>query len=298
MVTVKRVLALVAVILAIWLLYPKKDNPYPRETVVLVGSPMTVFSWNPRDRSLILITIPEDMTAEGTHGYGTYSFHAFWKLGEIDKKDGTVLSESVSEALGIPVTGYIGAKQGLLDQNVFTFSHIVSYLRGAYRTNIPFSTFIKFVWLMQVAKPARVDTYDFTHNPSLIADDVTIADGSHQLLLNPVRVDTQLAHLFEDERVRRETVTTAVFNTTQMPSLGTRVARLLGNLGVSVVSVGNDTPEVDACTIRGTKDALLRVSAKVVEGVLGCVPVETAEPERADLTIRIGKSYAKRFLPN
>jgi len=297
-VTVKRVLLLLVICGIVWFCLPKKENPYPRESFVVVGSPMTVYSWNPRDRSLLRISIPETVAAEGTHGYGTYSLAAFWRLGQIDKKDGSVLAESVSEALGIPVTGYIGAKTGVLTNDIFTFAHSISYLRGVFLTNMSLPAFMHFVWLLRVAKPAHIDDYDFTHNPGLIADDVVIADGSHQLILNPDRVDARLAHIFEDEAVRRETVTTAVYNTTEMQSLGSRVARLLSTLGVSVVYVGNDTQEVDACVVTGTKDALGKGSAKVIQSVLGCVLKEISEPDRADLTVRIGKSYAKRFIPN
>lgn len=296
-----------AAIVLIWIFIPKQTSSYPRQTLVIVGSPMTVVSWNQPDRTLTLITIPEDMEADGTHGYGTYSFEAFWKLGEIDKKDGTVLAESMSEALGVPVTWYIGPKSGLFQsasdssamaKDIFSVGHIVSYLSGTYRTNIPFSTFVNFVWLLQVTKPDRVQTFDFTQTPTMIADDVTIADGSHQLVLNPAMVDSRLAHVFEDDGVRTETVTAQVFNTTAIPSLGNRVARLLGNLGVSVVSVGNDTPEVEACTVSGTEDSLRSQSANVIESVLGCTPNLISSSDRADLTIRIGKTYAKRFLPN
>ncbi len=303
-------LAIATVVVAVvvfWTLVPKKSSPYPRQTLILVGNPMTVASWNEADRNLTLITLPEALQADGTHGYGTYSFEAFWRLGEIDKKDGTVLAESMSEALGVPVTWYVGPKSGqftkeadplVMMKDVFSVSHVFAYLSGTYRTNMSFSTFVNFVWLLQVTKPDRVETFNFTRTPTLIADDVTIADGSRQFILNPAMVDARLAHVFEDDRVRTETVTAQVFNTTDMPSLGTRVARLLGNLGVSVVSVGNDAPEVDACTVSGTQGSLESQSAKIIESILGCVPKFISTSDRADLTVRIGKSYTKRFLPN
>ena len=302
------ILAAAVFLAALVLLFaPGNLSAYPRKTFVLAGSPMTIVSWNERDRSVTLVTFPQDMAADGTHGYGTYSFDAFWKLGEIDKKDGTVLAESMSEALGIPVAWYIGPKTGLFGQtsdplsrvkDVFSWSGLVSLLSGAYRTNIPFPQFVRFVWLLQLAKPSRVDTFDFVQAPDLVAQDVVIADGTHQYVLDPDRVDARLAHLFEDDVVRRETVTTSVLNTTDMPSLGNRVARLLGNLGVSVVSVGNDTPEVGGCSMRGTADALKSGSAQVVKTVLGCTESVSASSDRADLTVRVGASYAKRFLPN
>jgi len=40
------------------------------------------------------------------------------------------------------------------------------------------------------------------------------------------------------------------------------------------------------------------MSARVITDVLGCTQKEASETGRADLVVRIGSSYAKRFLPN
>jgi hypothetical protein len=244
--------------------------------------------------------------ADGTHGYGTYSLAAFWRLGEIDKKDGTVLSESMSEALGIPVDGYIGPKTGEFSKatdaltaakSTFSFRNVFGFLGGVFRTNIPFAKFISLAWRLNFSRPDRVNTYDFTKNSEAVSVESVLPDSSTVQILDPQRMDAQLNSVFEDETVRRESVTVAVYNTTNMLSLGERVGRLLTNLGVSVVTVGNDTPEVDACVMQGSDKALKSKSAQVIVAVLGCKPV-VGETTRADLIIRIGKIYAKRFLPN
>ena len=295
-----RRLVTVFVILAVlaWIFFPRPANPYRRETYILVSDPMVVASWNPADRTLTLITLPSDIAAEGTHGYGIYSLAAFWRLGEIDKKDGTVLAETLSEALGVPIDGYIGPKTGgNISQSVFLIKNICGFLGGAYRTNIPLNTFISLAWMLNVQRPHRVNTYDFTRNPSDIAQNAVLPDGSTMRILDPQRLDSQLKSVFEDESLRRESVTVAVYNTTDMPSLGNRVGRLLTNLGVSVVTVGNDTPEVNACTVTGADAALKSKSADVIVAVLGCQR-SVGQVSRADLIIRTGASYAKRFLPN
>ena len=102
----------VFLVLLVWIFFPRTKHPYGRETYVVVSDPMIVLSWSPAEKELTRIFIPSDIAADGTHGYGTYTLAAFWRLGEIDKKDGTVLSETFSEALGIPIDGYIGAKNG------------------------------------------------------------------------------------------------------------------------------------------------------------------------------------------
>ncbi len=296
---------LVIVSIGLWTLFSGRSNPYGRETYVLVSDPTVVASWSPVDNVLTLISFPSDMLAEGTHGYGIYSLAAFWRLGEIDKKDGTVLAESMSEALGIPVDGYIGPQSGVITgtdaletaKSAFSLKNIFGFLGGRFRTNIPLGKFISFAWRLNFSRPDRVNTYDFTHNIAAVAVDSVLPDGTTVQILDPQRLDSQLNTVFEDETARRESVTVAVYNTTDMPSLGNRVGRLLTNLGVSVVTVGNDTPEVDACTIVGDTEALKSKSAQIIEAVLGCKSI-AGEGIRADLVIRIGESYAKRFLPN
>lgn len=299
--------AFVVLAVVFFALFGRPASPYGRQTIVVVGSPMVVLSWNSQDGTATMVTLPSDVAAEGTHGYGMYSLEAFWRLGQIDKKDGTVLSESLSETLGVPVPWYIGAKNGVsthdastpdIVKQTFSLQSVTDFLRGAYRTNMPFSQFVRFAWLFTAAKPQRVLTFDYRSQPDFIAEQVTLPDGSMQWVLDPARLDVRLAHVFEDERIRRESVTVAVLNTTSMPSLGSRAARFLTNIGVSVVSVGNDTPEADVCTIAGSQAARVSVSAKVIASVFGCIEDAVTPSDRADLTVRIGKSYTKRFIPN
>ncbi len=292
--------------ICIWLLFFQTSSDF-RQTMVIVSSPMTVISWDPAESDLTIITIPSDVVAEGTHGYGNYSLEAFWKLGEIDKKDGSVLAESLSESLGIPVDWYIGPKTGVFApvadpltavKDVFSFGNIFRTMGGHYRTNIPLGDFIHMVWDLQVGRPAHIKTLDFSRSADAIAQDTVLPDGSHQMMLDSQRLDVRLKSIFEDARARGEAITVAVYNTTAMPSLGNRVARLLGHLGISVVTVGNDSHQVDGCTVSGQHAALKSVSAQLITAVLKCKDQETSESDRADLIVRMGSVYKKRFLPN
>ncbi len=301
----KFALILLLAILATWIFFPRQ-GPYARQSVVLAGSPMIIFSWDPTDRTLTLVSLPSDVVAEGTHGYGEYSLDAFWRLGEIDKKDGTVLSESLTEAIGIPVEWYIGPVSGVftgssdapsLAKEIFSLRNIFSYIGRQYRTNISLRTFLGFTWLLQVTKPDRVNTYDFSRQPQSVARDTILPDGTKQWVIDMPAIDLQLKGIFEDARVRREGVTVALYNTTDMPSLGERTARLLSHVGVSVVAVGNENADIDACEIAGSEETLKSVSAKVTTAILGCKELVATESGRADLIVRMGDSAVKRFQP-
>src|SRR3989304_10293265 len=199
----KRVVIVLCILaIAVWIFFPRTAAPYSRKTYILVSDPVIVASWSETDRILTLITFPADMVSEGTHGYGIYSLAAFWRLGEIDKKDGTVLSESMSEALGIPVNGYIGPKNGTFASNddayattksIFSFRNIL----GAVRTNISLRTRIGLAWLFNFSRPDRVKNYDFTHNTAAVAQDSVLPDGSTVRILDPARPDSQLNTVFE-----------------------------------------------------------------------------------------------------
>lgn len=299
-------LVLIILVIICWVVLSRPKNPYGRETYIIVSDPMVVVSINFDEQILTLVSLPSDISSEGTHGYGKYSLAAFWRLGEIDKKDGTVLAESVSEALGIPVTGYIGLNNGSIQfrdtlqttvKDTFSLTNIFGFLVGRFRTNIPLNKVIQLVWLFNFSRPNHVNTYNFTGNPLMVAEELLLPDNSVQQVLDPQKLDDQLNSAFENSFLRRESVTVAVYNTTEMPSLGDRVGRLLTNMGVSVVFVGNDNPEVDVCTVSGNDQAIKSKSAQVIVAVLGCNRVR-GEATRADLLVRIGSLYAKRFLPN
>ncbi len=301
----KFALITLALAIAVWGIFPRHSS-YSRQTVVLASSPMVIFSWDPSDRTATLLSLSADLVTEGTHGYGQYSLAAFWRLGEIEKKDGTVLSESLTETIGIPVALYLGPASGMfggggdpltIAKNTFAFRNIFSRMAGRYRTNIPIRTFLAFTWLLQVAKPDRVNTYDFSLQPTRVARETTLADGTKQWVADNQAIDLRLKEVFEDERVRREGVSVAVYNTTDMPSLGERTARLLTHIGVSVVAVGNEKAGIDRCEVVGGEKTLKSVSAKVTASILGCKESLATESGRADLIVRMGNNAVKRFQP-
>ena len=78
-------------------------------TVVIVGSPMYVVSIDAGSLEGVILRIPETTWIEASHGYGKYSLEALWKLGNIERNH-TLLNESLSYALGVPVQYYIAPK--------------------------------------------------------------------------------------------------------------------------------------------------------------------------------------------
>lgn len=279
---------------------PDRSN---RMTIVIAANPVVVLSWDFRNTTFTILSLRSDMTIEAVHGYGQYSLESLWKLGELEGKAGTVLAESIEELLAVPIRGYIGERSHALKgekdpraivKEIFSPGHILTFIRGTYATNISPASFWSLSWALSQTRPENIRIIDL----STFVVDLSLPDGSLVHAADVNRIDQKIGDRFEDEAIRKEALSIAVFNTTPMSSLGTRVARLMGRVGMLVITVGNDRPLVAVCTMSGAKKAFESQTARMVRELFsGCEEKAQTEGDRADLTVRIGTTYQARFLP-
>lgn len=289
---------LLLLLLFIW--FGGIHNVGNRMTVVLVGNPVTIVSWNKRDNSFLIVSLPTQAVIESVHGYGKYSLESLWKLGSIEGKEGTVLSESIEELFGAPVPWYIGKKNHMLltkndpltlVKSVFSVPMAPSFFSGLYATNMSPREFLTFVLAFSRRRP---DIKILDLEETLVSQ--ALPDGSSELVPDKNSIDQRIGNTFEDSAIRKEGLSVAVFNTTPIASLGTRVSSMLGHTGILVVTVGNDRPTIGACVLRGGKKELASETARFIRELYGCRTEESIEP-RADLIFRIGTEYQSRFVP-
>ncbi len=275
-----------------------------RISVVVVSDPMHVVSLDRETQELRVLTIPVDVTVDAVHGYGRYSLEALWKLGSIEKKEGAVLAESLEETIGLPVPYYIGrtdhefikgSNPEEIMANVFTFQGLFALLRGGFQTNIPAREFLAITRSRSEALSTKHQTTDLSASHVLVKE--TAADGTSVSVLDTERLDQIVKADYEHTNIRNERQSVSIFNTTDSPALGSRVARLLGHLGVRIVSGVNDTPALDFCRITGVSEALASFKAQVISSLDSCELVPVGESGQSDLDVRIGKAYQKRFIP-
>ena len=258
---------------------------------VLVGtSPVSVWSWDKKQNTFTVLVIPSDYVVNGTDGYGKYSLDALWKLGFIDGKSGTVLTKSLEQTLAIPIPFYVGEK---LDALVFSSDVIDTgkklfspYIVGRNTTNMPIWKYIFFTWALRRARLDAIRVIDLSEKSVIIPED--LPDGTKRPVLDAGRLDAVLKGVYEDELLASEGTTVAVYNTTTTPSLGTQAARMLTNLGIRVVAVGNASPSRASCSLSGTRLATDTKTAAVIKALFSCDILVNMQQERADLTIHLG----------
>lgn len=274
-----------------------------RINIAVASSPVMVWSYDTAGKTIQVITIPEDTVVDGAYGYGQYSLGALWKLGVIDHKGGSVFADSLSNAFGVPIHFYIGpttdelipvSKPAVFARTFFSWTRLYRFFSRQFETNM---TFRSAVALTQAATQTTSDsTYvtDFVSRP--MTYDMEMPDNTTQHILDTERVDAVLKGKFDDPIIRKEALSVALYNSTRVPVLATRAARILTSAGILVISLDNSDRPVDACQIAGEKDAVTSETSKEIAGMLGCVTQTVENHAKADLVVTIGTEFAKRFV--
>ncbi len=277
---------------------------YPRETVVIASSPVSVWSYDREDHTLTVLIIPSDYFIDAIHGYGEYSLESLWKLGFIDTTERSLMSESVGDTLGLSIPWYIGENSEELPhvhdsvaygKSIFSLASVGKLFSGLYRSNMPITSFISFMRNITSVSLDNMTVIDLSQKD--ITEEQVLPDQTTREHIDPDQVDLVLKGVFEDETIRKERVSVALYNTTQVPDLANRAARLVSAMGVLVVAVSNEEPAVSRCQLYGTAPVLSSKTAHMIADLFKCQTNISSSQNRADLMVLIGTEYAARFQP-
>ncbi|KKQ98913.1 MAG: hypothetical protein UT26_C0060G0005 [Microgenomates group bacterium GW2011_GWC1_39_12] len=235
-----------------------------RNSIVFIGEPTVIVSWDTKRSQYVILTIPSDIRLEALHGYGSYSIASLWKLDMLEKRHGSLFLPSLSVVV-----------------------------RSSSLTLIDMVR----VWLATRAIDAS-STGIFDFRSRLIGTEMSFPDGSRAVQFDQKTYDGIVGDIFGSVEIRKDAIRLAIYNTTSMLGIGSRVARVIEQLGGYIVFVGNDDVLYDGlCELTGTKERLISTTSKVIQSLYGCTDVETSEILRGDLILRLGKLFEKRYLP-
>lgn len=107
-------------------------------------------------------------------------------------------------------------------------------------------------------------------------------------------IDTVAASLFADTTFAQENITISIINGTDIPGLGNRLARVITNMGGTVVAVSGTEKEVQHSEMR-TKEADSYVATKL-QKMLGYPIKKMQKSEISDIVITIGEDKGSAFV--
>ncbi|KKS87990.1 MAG: hypothetical protein UW37_C0004G0005 [Candidatus Gottesmanbacteria bacterium GW2011_GWA2_44_17] len=271
--------------------------------VAVVGEPTVVFSYDPMRPSITAVSIPSDVYVDVTRGYGAYPLSSVWKLDRIDKRRGVIFTETLEEAIGIPVRFFvepskqIGASETLRNHigNALSFSSFLRTLVDKKRTNIHPWLFMKISRAFQSMNPTEISFFDLKNQAVFI--DGTLADGTSVKKIDTGKLALLFGTLAEDAQIRKENLRIAVYNTTRTPGLAQKVSRVIESSGFHVSSIDNDeTVKTSQCILRGKREVLQTVTVKTLVWLYGCFIQEEMTDSRSDVTLLIGTDFEKRYV--
>lgn len=280
------------------------------QTFVLLSDPVLVISRSRETRIATVVSVPSSLSFDGVRGYGRYSLSALYTLGSIDHVGGLLVRETLSEALAIPIDASIGFKDERLhvSQDSRISSTITSFfcgivcvknilLNATFITDMTFFQYVQATFLLYGLSESDLRTIDVTEKN--ITQNIVESDGMQVAMFDTKKYDSYFPNVFENNTIREEALRIRVVNATTTSGLGERFSRRLSRIGSLIISVESaEDRELLVCEIMGTKEVLRSKTAEYVQKTYGCTKKEVVlRDPRADLTIRVGAMYARRYLP-
>ncbi len=301
-------------LIGLWFWKTSKSSKLPktgRVTVVFSSHPLLIVSLN-EQQEMVIVSIPDKTHVETTHGFGSYRLGAVWALGKQEKIGGALLAETVQELLGIPVDGWVGPddinsewtvantknditdlKNKLTSLTVLLNPKQIINLKKNVQTNLSIFDLARFWYSARSVRFDKIIFVDLEKTPALAT--LSLADGSQALTADTSLIDKEIKDLYKDNRIVDEHLLIEVLNGTDKPGLANRIARLIVNLGGTVVSIGNISKPVKNCQLSGDSQALQSFTSQRIALVFNCQTVPATENLRADLQILIGEDYWQRL---
>lgn len=268
-----------------------KFNRFERFNLVVSSPSVRVISVDTSGRDLVEIDFPDDWyIGSVAHGYGQYKISKIYEVGQLDKRGGAVLSDTMANYLGLSVDGYVRRpRSGAFNYKSF-FLRPDFFLSDA--SNLNLLDKISFARAVLSVRFDRVKKIDLGKT----GEKLVLADGSEALGLDPDVVDNLLSGLFMERGIVNENLRVTVTNSTSLTGLANGAARILTNLGVRVVGIDTDSSLVTNCQINGKKEVEKSATLRRISEVFNCkTNLSESFPQRGDIQVILGQDFSDRL---
>lgn len=277
----------------VWKFFPmvstSRFSRFDRFNLALATPKVALISLDKTSKTAVVVLFPDNLhLTETYHGYGQYEVNKIYTVGELDHRGGEVLAGTLEEFLGIPIDTYW--------QSTLTFNDTKKFFRDPQvllngKSSLSLFDRLQFALAIFQMRFDKIKVVDL----GSLASPLILADGSKALFIEKDILDNQLGGLFYENTPREENLRLTVVNSTEYDGLGNRAARILGNIGTTVVSVSSTSPTLPTCQVISSLKARSSVTLQRIINTFKCALLNKEEDDRADLTIILGEDYVNRL---
>lgn len=278
--------------------------------LVFKGQKISVLSFSPLDRKVAILKIPGDVLINVPKGFGEWQVGSIFDLGQTEKPQigAQLLKLSIERLLGLPIDGFVkldgklgGVELEDLVQSVrknpfslsFNITKIQSDLTGTELVNL-----IKDLSSVRDDKLLTLDIGD-----SSITESKLLQDQTRVLGVDTIALDLFIRKKISDPLISGDDAPVAVFNTTSHPGLANSVARVITNMGGSVIMIGNTEENLKETKVTlndqdSKNSTYVRISQLLAPSCLKlrCTSDESkVNQSRAKINVIIGEDYYARY---
>lgn len=260
-----------------------------RFNFVLIGQPLFIVSFQPLQKTGVILTLPPEALIESLYGYGFYRAESLYRLSQLENRGGQLVEGSLQAFLGLPVEGFLVNKEAKGEKSDVTNSLALA-LKGEAETNLTVWDLLRLWWQTKRIRTDKLTLFDMSQTSA--SKQVLLADGSQAVEIDPQKLEKIINDYFKDDDLANEDLSIAVLNSTSFPGLAQKAARLVENIGGRVVTIGDWPDLVKKCQIRSKKSNQKSYTVQKLTKTFSCQWEEGSKSEqRAEAVLILGEDY-------
>ena len=282
--------------------------------IAINSQSVLVVSFNPAEKSLNVLLIPDGTFIETIHGYGPCRVESIYRLGELNKKGGELFQGSLQTYLGIPVDAYasisnfqfplgpsLGARpiSNSKDISKALIKSVMILLTSKGETNLTKWDLVRLWLTLRSIRQDKINLVDLGQTSA--SQEVDLLDGTKANKIDTERLESIMSQFFVDKKLKQEDLTVAVLNGTNHAGLANKVATLIKNIGGQVMTIGDTEngqgESLRQCQIKSEKKYKNSYTIRKLSHVFDCQwEGEPMAEQRANLVLIVGKSYWEKLV--
>jgi len=278
--------------------------------VACVCDPIVLFSFEPDQKKIDLIFLPENLYLE-VPGYGWYPAVSSYGLGQLSKppRGGKLFSLSLSSASQGPLDYFIkfnndtfshptkekitSLKKTLSSPTGLIFAlKNVNWITKNVETNLTLLDLYRLLWeLINI----RSEKINYLKMPESFFEDLVLQDGRTVKVFGEQGLGEYASSFFSDQKILNEKLSIEILNGTSKTGTGLKVAKIVEALGADVVFTGNYQGLVKKSILEVAKENKNSITVRRLSRLFNPEIVEKKEKGLSEITLIIGEDLSAFF---